>query len=49
MYLDGTYEAMPKGDDDSFKNRTWRALSVASFRFRKNWEEMTKGMARAEA
>ena len=47
MYLDGTYEAMPKGTT-IIKNRDIGAR-IGRFLSIEELEEMTKGMARAEA
>ena len=47
MYLDGTYEAMPKGTT-IIKNRDVSAR-IGRFLSFEELEEMTKGMARAEA
>jgi long-chain acyl-CoA synthetase len=47
MYLDGTYEAMPKGTT-IIKNRDVGAR-IGHFLSHEELEEMTKGMARAEA
>src|SRR5688572_14359368 len=47
MYLDGTYEAMPKGTT-IIKNREIGAR-IGRFLSIEELEEMTKGMARAEA
>jgi long-chain acyl-CoA synthetase len=47
MYLDGTYEAMPKGTT-LIKNREVGAR-IGRFLSHEELEEMTKGMARAEA
>jgi long-chain acyl-CoA synthetase len=47
MYLDGTYEAMPKGTT-IIKNRDVGAR-IGRFLSYEELEEMTRGMARAEA
>jgi 1-acyl-sn-glycerol-3-phosphate acyltransferase len=47
MYLDGTYEAMPKGTT-LIKNRDIGAR-IGHFLSHEELEEMTRGMARAEA